>query len=287
MARILIVDDDPLICSSIRTWVEAAGHRAVIADGASAGLKALKDAEFDAMVVDIFMPHMHGFESVRLFHQQAPTVPLIAISGYVFAEQRVPVPDFLQMALKLGASKCLRKPFTPTALLSITVRMYLPQVGATVLRFDDRPRMEEGALPRGTEAVLVVEDDPFVRSLVVMRLYSLGYSVVTAVDTKDALRKLRSDVRIDVLFTDIVMPGGINGYQLAELATEVRPGLPILLTSGFALETLAKQGRLQQVGVVLNKPYRKEALALRLREVLSASSVPHTSMPAPRAATGA
>jgi len=67
----------------------------------------------------IFMPHMHGFESVRLFHKRAPGVPLIAISGYVFAEQRAPAPNFLQMALNLGASHWLRKPFPPSALLDV------------------------------------------------------------------------------------------------------------------------------------------------------------------------
>jgi CheY-like chemotaxis protein len=71
------------------------------------------------MIVDIFMPHMNGFESVRVFHQRAPIVPLIAISGYVFAEQRAPAPDFLSMALSLGATRCLRKPFTPSMLLSV------------------------------------------------------------------------------------------------------------------------------------------------------------------------
>jgi CheY-like chemotaxis protein len=71
------------------------------------------------MIVDIFMPHMHGFESVRLFHQRAPMVPLIAISGYVFAQNRSPAPDFLSMALDLGAARCLRKPFTPTTLLTV------------------------------------------------------------------------------------------------------------------------------------------------------------------------
>jgi CheY-like chemotaxis protein len=119
MARILVVDDDRLVCSTIRSWVQAMGHEAVIADGAAAGLKALDDSDIDVMVVDIFMPHMHGFESVRLFHQEAPLVPLIAISGYVFAEQRMPAPDFLGMALKLGATRCLRKPFTPKALLYV------------------------------------------------------------------------------------------------------------------------------------------------------------------------
>jgi CheY-like chemotaxis protein len=117
--RILIVDDDPLICSAIRTWLADKGFEVVVTDGAESGLKALEKQPFDLMVVDIFMPHMHGFESVRLFHQRAPMVPLIAISGYVFAENRLPAPDFLSMALDLGASRCLRKPFTPTTLLTV------------------------------------------------------------------------------------------------------------------------------------------------------------------------
>ena len=117
--RILVVDDDPLVCSAIRVWLEQRGFTVVVADGGETGLSALDSATFDLMIVDIFMPHMHGFESVRVFHQRAPSVPLIAISGYVFAEQRMPAPDFLSMALELGATRCLRKPFTPKTLLSV------------------------------------------------------------------------------------------------------------------------------------------------------------------------
>jgi CheY-like chemotaxis protein len=119
MSRILIVDDDVLVCSSIRTWLEDKDFQVVIADGAGSGLDALEKDMFDLMIVDIFMPHMHGFESVRVFHERAPTVPLIAISGYVFAQNRSPAPDFLSMALDLGATRCLRKPFTPTTLLTV------------------------------------------------------------------------------------------------------------------------------------------------------------------------
>jgi CheY-like chemotaxis protein len=119
LSRILIVDDDPLICSAIRAWLENKGFEVVVADGAETGLNALENQLFDLMIVDIFMPHMHGFESVRVFHQRAPMVPLIAISGYVFAESRLPAPDFLNMALDLGATRCLRKPFTPTTLLTV------------------------------------------------------------------------------------------------------------------------------------------------------------------------
>ena len=127
------------------------------------------------------------------------------------------------------------------------------------------------ALPRGTETVLVVEDDPFVRSYSISRVASLGYTVIAAVDGNDALQKLRADVAVDILFTDIVMPGGINGWELADLARQLRPGLPVLLTSGYALETLVKRGRLRAGAVVLTKPYRKADLARRLREVVNVS----------------
>jgi len=70
------------------------------------------------MLVDIFMPHMRGFESIRIFHERAPTIPLIAMSGYAFAASASPSPDFLRMALELGAMRCLRKPFTPDTLLT-------------------------------------------------------------------------------------------------------------------------------------------------------------------------
>lgn len=90
-----------------------------IADGGETGLRALKDASFDLMIVDIFMPHMRGFESVRIFHERAPAIPLVAMSGYAFANIDSPAPDFLRMALELGAARCLRKPFTPAALLMV------------------------------------------------------------------------------------------------------------------------------------------------------------------------
>ncbi|MBB5049885.1 CheY-like chemotaxis protein [Rhodopseudomonas rhenobacensis] len=119
MPRILLVDDDPLIRSGIRAWLEAEHHHVVTAECGVTGLNALHGATFDLMIVDIFMPHMRGFESVRVFHQNAPRVPLIAISGYVFAEKRTPAPDFLAMALELGATRCLRKPFLPSTLLTV------------------------------------------------------------------------------------------------------------------------------------------------------------------------
>lgn len=119
MTRILVVDDDPLVSGSIRIWLETRGFEVVTADGGVSGLTALSEGSFDLMIVDIFMPNMRGFESVRVFHERAPDLPLIAISGYVFAEQRTPAPDFMRMVLELGATRCLRKPFTPATLLDV------------------------------------------------------------------------------------------------------------------------------------------------------------------------
>jgi CheY-like chemotaxis protein len=117
--RILVVDDDPLVSTSIKLSLGRQGFEAVLADGGVAGLHALEGARFDAMIVDIFMPHMRGFESIRVFHLRAPLVPLIAISGYAFAQHTSPAPDFLRMAIELGATRCLRKPFTPAALIAV------------------------------------------------------------------------------------------------------------------------------------------------------------------------
>src|ERR1700733_1106689 len=119
MTRVLVVDDDPMVCMAIEISLERHGFEVLIADGGDSGLRALEGAGFDLMIVDIFMPHMRGFESIRIFHERAPQIPLIAMSGYAFANLDSPAPDFLRMALELGAARCLRKPFTPMALLTV------------------------------------------------------------------------------------------------------------------------------------------------------------------------
>lgn len=119
MSRILMVDDDILISRTVQFWLAQQGHVVIIAAGATDALERLRDSRFDLMIVDIFMPHMYGFDSVRLFHGEAPDLPLIALSGYAFAESHSPAPDFLRMALALGATRCIRKPFKPRDLLAI------------------------------------------------------------------------------------------------------------------------------------------------------------------------
>lgn len=121
MPRILVVDDDPMVGATIEVLLRRQGFDVTLADGGETGLAALEAQAYDVMLVDIFMPHMRGFESIRIFHERAPAVPLIAMSGYAFASSASPSPDFLRMALELGAMRCLRKPFTPDALLT-TIR---------------------------------------------------------------------------------------------------------------------------------------------------------------------
>ena len=155
--------------------------------------------------------------------------------------------------------------------LGTTVRIYLPRAAAGQSQAD----LAEGedAAPRGYETILIAEDDPFVRSSVIRRVEALGYRVVAAINGKEALQQLRTDPGIDMLFTDIVMPGGMSGWELADQARRIRPGLPVLFTSGYALETLVEQGRAHAQSIVLTKPYRKSELAQRLRDAFAAAPV--------------
>jgi CheY-like chemotaxis protein len=119
MPHVLVVDDDPMVCSAIEVYLMRHDFEVTIADSGETGLRALESMAFELMIIDIFMPHMRGFESIRIFHERAPAIPLIAMSGYAFANVNSPAPDFLRMALGLGASRCLRKPFAPASLLML------------------------------------------------------------------------------------------------------------------------------------------------------------------------
>jgi CheY-like chemotaxis protein len=115
--RVLVVDDDRVVCGAIEVCLRHKGFEVAVADGGEAGMRALETADFDVMLIDVFMPHMRGFESIRMFHERKPDVPIIAMSGYAFANTER-APDFLRMTIELGAACCLRKPFTTDALLA-------------------------------------------------------------------------------------------------------------------------------------------------------------------------
>lgn len=149
-----------------------------------------------------------------------------------------------------------------------TVRLYLPKA-----HDDAVPAREEifveSEMAASSATILVADDNPGVRGIVVEQLTSLGYRVIDAQDGASALGILQKDESIDLLFTDIVMPGGMTGVELAREARQIRPLLKILLTSGFVEESVRNGGRSGEIMNVLSKPYRKQDLARKIQEVLS------------------
>ena len=122
--------------------------------------------------------------------------------------------------------------------------------------------------PAGGETILVVEDNDLVRSYVENELKELGYRVIAARNAPEALAILREPGEIDLLFTDVVMPGGMFGPELAKQAAKLRPGLEVLFTSGYTEHPLQPPDGLDGEARILNKPYRRTDLALMLRTVL-------------------
>ena len=164
-----------------------------------------------------------------------------------------------------SASGYVRIEFRPGE--DTTVEMYLPKSverPAQAKPFSLAPIRAAS----GHEMVLVVEDDPDVLDIAVSGLLDLGYDVKTATDAHEALAILRTHGGIDVLFSDVVMPGGMNGAQLAVEARCICPELKVLLTSGYAASALSQEHGLPDTLEVLRKPYRREDLAQKLRLVI-------------------
>lgn len=146
-----------------------------------------------------------------------------------------------------------------------TIRLYLPAADAREL--ETGTGGEHAHMETGNETILVVEDKPEVRQIAVMHLNALGYKVLEAESAAVALEILRGSQTIDLLFSDIVMPGG-SGTELADEATSLRPGLKVLFTSGFT-SAAAKNRQASAGGMrILSKPYRKQELALTVKDVL-------------------
>ena len=147
-----------------------------------------------------------------------------------------------------------------------TIKIYLPRVHQA-----EDALADEAAVPvrGGTETILVVEDDDEVRETAVGLLADLGYRVLKAREAMGALSVIESGVPIDVLFTDVVMPGPLRSPELARKARERLPGLAVLFTSGYTENAIVHGGRLDRGVELLSKPYTREALARKIRHVLA------------------
>lgn len=155
--------------------------------------------------------------------------------------------------------------------LGTSVKLYFPRTDAAAE--PEAIDVEVTSEVRCSESILVVEDDELVRTYVEGQLASLGYRVTAVGDGHAALAVLRADPSIEVLFTDVVMPGGMSGRQLADAALEFRPDLAVLFTSGYTENAIVHHGRLDPGVHLLQKPYRRRELAARLREVLTETRI--------------
>ncbi len=147
-----------------------------------------------------------------------------------------------------------------------TIKMYLPPGTGAALA-------PEGALPSsiqgGHERILVVEDDKLVRDYVLTQLHSLGYVTLDAANAAEALALVEAGHEFDLLFTDVIMPGAMNGRQLATELQNSRPKLKVLFTSGYTENAIIHHGRLDSGVLLLAKPYRKSDMARMIRKALA------------------
>ena len=148
-----------------------------------------------------------------------------------------------------------------------TVRIYLPQAAGAA---EPAELASPASIEGGRETILVVEDDHLVRTFVVGQIQSLGYATLAAVNAAEALIVIDSPTEIDLLFTDMIMPGSMNGRQLADKALQRRSSLKILFTSGYSNEAIIHHGHLDAGVLLLAKPYRKSDLARMIRAALAA-----------------
>jgi PAS domain S-box-containing protein len=157
-----------------------------------------------------------------------------------------------------------------------TVRIFLPRSESSVEKAPARRKPDEG-LPRGNETILVVDDEEYLVDVAEAHLERLGYNILTAFNGAEALKLLSSEERIDLLFSDVVMPGELSGYDLSTEAGKIRPGLKFLLASGFTSQK-EKVSRAsnpftnQLTRDLLSKPYTIAELAARVRLVLDKES---------------
>ncbi|MEN3237720.1 PAS domain S-box protein [Methylobacterium ajmalii] len=150
-----------------------------------------------------------------------------------------------------------------------TVCIYLPRHHGAVDGDDTLAGLGEVRRAEQGETVLVVDDEPTVRMLVAEVLEDLGYTAIEAADSASGLKVLQSDVRIDLLVTDVGLPGGMNGRQMADAGRERRPGLKVLFITGYAENAVVGNGHLEPGMAVLTKPFVVETLGVRIREMIA------------------
>ena len=158
--------------------------------------------------------------------------------------------------------------------LGTTFRLYMPRADGACL-----PRQSDNAvttrLPQGVQTLLIVDDEESTVRMAKLQLEELGYRVLVANNGQEALEVLDGDLHVDLLFTDVVMPGGMTGYELATRATSSSPRLKVLLTSGYDQMAMTRTRVGHYAARVLSKPYSLDELSMRIKVLLDDSTSIH------------
>jgi CheY-like chemotaxis protein len=151
-----------------------------------------------------------------------------------------------------------------------TVKIYLPRALADGAHASAPPQQTN--TPGGSEVILVVDDNPGMRAITVKQLANLGYMTLEAESAAAALDELDRHAKIDLLLSDVIMPGGMNGYELASMVRRRRSGVKILLMSGYASQSMINMPSEAERPELINKPFRMRELAHKLRQALGKSN---------------
>jgi PAS domain S-box-containing protein len=164
-----------------------------------------------------------------------------------------------------------------------TFKIYLPRAGATPKHETDA---EDAEIKGGSETIMIVEDDPMVLASASAQFQALGYNILSAANAAEALAMVDQGKKFDLLFTDVVMPGIMNGRELAQAMAKRCPGLKVLFTSGYTQSAVIHHGRLLPGVLLLTKPYRKKDLARMLRRALDGDDSQLSSVEIRQSRTG-
>jgi CheY-like chemotaxis protein len=253
MALILIIDDDPMVRTALAMALQAAGHRVMEAADGQAGLAVFQAHGADVVVTDILMPRKEGIETIRELRLAAPDLRIVAMS----ASPTHSGPDWLRVASQLGADATLTKPFTARELLAAAKLDAAPC----------KPAAPEPAKPQDrVRSILLVDDDEEVLAYVSDLLTDHGYEVIPAASPATALAIIGAGRKIDLLLTDVRMPGSLDGFALARAAKAQLPDLGVVYVSGW-IETLPALDD-YVLGPLLTKPFRTEMLVRAIEQSL-------------------
>lgn len=159
-----------------------------------------------------------------------------------------------------------------------TIKIYLPRSMQPEVEL---PNLRNAPVLGGSETILVVEDDLAVQATVVDMLQGLGYRVLKASDGQGALTILQSGIPVDMLFTDVVMPGPVRSIEVARQAKQMLPAIEVLFTSGYTQNAIVHGGRLDPGVELISKPYRRDELARKIRQLFAARKEAAVAAPAP------